>query len=73
MSEGHVYNCTRRVVEALYAVEAEYIHWPSAAERRQESAANEEKARFIGAVGKLDGTDIILAEKPGGIFHPNDF
>lgn len=34
---------------------------------------NQDRERFFGIVGKVDGTDIILQYKPGGIFHGKHF
>lgn len=66
VSEGHISNCVRRVVYALFQLREKYIRWPLEDERRNESLANQERAGFLGAVGKADGTDIVLHYKPGG-------
>ena len=66
VSEGHINNCVRRVIYALFELRDKYICWPSREARRLESLQNQERAGFIGAVGKVDGTDIVFHYKPGG-------
>lgn len=73
VSEGHVYKCTKRVIVALARIYKTYIRWPNERERMQESIFNDEKAGLIGAIGSVDGTDIVLAEKPCGEFNPETF
>ena len=68
VSEGHIYNCTRRVVEALFNLQDQLITWPNSRKQLHESMVNDEREGFIGAVGKVDGTDIILKFKPSGHF-----
>ena len=34
---------------------------------------NQDRKGFLGAVGKVDGTDIVLHYKPGGKFHGEHF
>ena len=63
--EGHFFNCTYRVVTALYRLRNRVICWPDEIARRRESMINHNRGGFIGAVGKLDGTDIVLENKPG--------
>ena len=66
VSEGHINNCTRRVVKALFQKREDFIQWPDTEERRKESFSNSERGGFSGCIGKVDGTDIVLAFKPGG-------
>ena len=66
VSEGHISNCVRRVVYALFQLPKKYIQWPLEDKRRNESLANQEHARFLGAIGKADETDIVLHYKPRG-------
>ena len=66
MSEGHTNNDIRRVIYALFQLRDKYICWPSREARRLESLQNQEQAGFLGAVGKVDETDIVLHYKPGG-------
>ena len=67
VSEGHVFDCTKRVVEALCRLRNSFIKWPTARARTRESLANDTReSGFIGVVGKVDGTDIVLSTKPGG-------
>ena len=73
VSEGHISNCIKRVVAALFQLREEHIKWPSPSERRQESIKNDEREGFLGAVGKADGTDIVLQYKPGGVFDGEAF
>ncbi len=34
---------------------------------------NQDRGRFLGVIGKVDGTDIVLQYKPGGVFHGEHF
>lgn len=34
---------------------------------------NQNRSGFLRAIGKVDGTDIVLQYKPGGIFHGKHF
>ena len=63
-SEGHVFNCLTRVITALYDNQNYTIRWPNAERRKNISMINQAKAGFVGAVGSVDGTDIVLWEKP---------
>ena len=65
-SEGHIHKCTKRVVLALCNLKDERIRWPTAKEKTRESMKNDDRAGFIGCVGKVDGTDCAFYEKPGG-------
>ena len=73
VSEGHIYNCTRRVVYALFQLRNRFIRWPSIEQRNRESFKNYDRAGFVGAVGSLDGTDIVLDYKPGGEYQGEQF
>ena len=73
VSEGHINDCTRRVITALFQLREQYIKWPSATERRRESINNDEREGFLGAIGKADNTDIVLQCKPGGEFNDEAF
>lgn len=71
--EGHISNCTRRIVFALFQLRNSYIRWPTDNKRRIESMKNQDREGFLGAVEKVDGTDIVLWYKPGGVFHGEHF
>lgn len=43
-----------------------YIIWPTSSERRLESLENQMRKGFTGAIGTVDGTNIVLLYKPGG-------
>lgn len=73
VSEGHIINCTKRVILALCKRRDEYVQWPDAQERRLESMKNDARAGFLGCVGKADGTDIVLDRKPGGQYDGEHF
>ena len=73
VSEGHIYNSTRRVVYALFQLRNRYIKWPFPEVRHHESFKNYDRAGFVGAVGSLDGTDIVLENKPGGEYQGEQF
>lgn len=34
---------------------------------------NQGREGFLGAIGKVDGTDIVLQYKPSGVFHGEHF
>lgn len=73
VSEGHINNCTKRVVTALFQLREQYIKWSSETERRRESIKSDEREGFVGAVGKANGTDIVLQYKSGGVFDGEAF
>lgn len=73
ISEGHMYDCTLRVIEALCNLKDQLIIWPTQDKRKYESIKNSDREGFLGAVGKLDGTNIVLKFKPGGIFKGEIF
>ena len=72
-SEGHINNSTRRVIYALFQLQDSYIKWPTENEKRSENMRNQDREGFLGAIGKVDGTDIVLKYKPGGVFHGEHF
>lgn len=55
-----------RVIHALFQLRDKYIKWFNPSERRLESLENQIRKGFIGVIGKVDGTDIVLLYKPGG-------
>ena len=65
ISEGSAFNFTRRVVNALYDLRQDYIRWPDQEERKRESRSNDRRQGFKGCVGKVDGCEVNLFEKPG--------
>ena len=73
VAEGHISNCTKRVVFALFQLQDKFIKWPSADGLRQESSETDRRADFLDCVGKVDGTDVVLAFKPGGDFEGERF
>ena len=69
ISEGHVFNCTKRAIEALCRLKNDFVQWPSARARIRGSLTNNQRQDgFIGVVGKVDGTDV-LHTKPGGKYE----
>lgn len=73
VSEGHIYKTTARVVETLCKLKDEVIQWPDISDKRRESMENNQREGFLGCVGKVDGTDIALKHKPGGIYNGEIF
>ena len=73
VSEGHISNCTKRVVFALFQLQNQFIQWPDTQDLRKESLENLRRAGFLGCVGKIDGTDIGLPFKPGQDFDGEQF
>lgn len=73
ISEGHIYNTTSCVIETLCNLKDKMIIWPSTRQRKYESMINNDREGFLGTVGKIDGTDIILKHKPGGIYDGETF
>ncbi len=68
VSEGHISNCMHRVIHALFQLRNKYLYitWPTSSERRLESPENQMRKGLTGAIGKVDGSDIVLLYKPGG-------
>ena len=60
-----MYYCTLRVIKALCKLKDQLIIWPNQNNRKIESIKNSDRAGFLGSVGKLDGTDIVLKFKSG--------
>ena len=56
------------MIEALFNLKDQFITWLNSRKRLHKSMVNDERQGFIGVVGKVDGTDIILKFKPGGHF-----
>ena len=73
VSEGHMYKTTSRVVEALCNLKDKVTEWPTEDEKRMESMKNDFREGFLGCVGKPDGTDIVLKNKPGGAYNGEIF
>ena len=73
VSEGHMHKTTSRVVEALCNLKDKVIEWPNEDEKRRESMKNDSREGFLGCVGKVDGTDIVLKYKPGGVYDGEIF
>lgn len=71
--EGHVLDCTRRVVKALYKLRNEYVCWPDERRRRQESLKNDEREEFIEAVGTIDEIDAVLEFQSRGKYQGANF
>lgn len=49
------------------------IIWPLSRQKKYESMNNNSRERFLGVVGKINGIDIILKYKPGGIYKGETF
>ena len=67
VAEGTVFLCIARVVLALLRLWKSYIKWPepgSMEYRRLKNAIAEQSPYFEGCVGFVDGSEIILKEKP---------
>lgn len=63
LSEGSIYNHSRRVVTAFRKLRPLYLTWPTPDERR--TLRRHSKAfGFPGAIGALDGTHVQLLDKP---------
>ena len=73
VSEGHMHKTTSRVVEALCNLKDKVIEWPTKDEKRRESMENDTREGFLGCMGKVDGTDIVLKNKPGGVYNGEIF
>lgn len=70
VSEGLVYKSTQRVIKALCRLKNKFVKWSDSRARLRESLINEKKVSgFLGVVGKIDGTDIVLETKPGGQYE----
>lgn len=73
VSEGHVVDCTKRVILALRHLRETFVKWSNSKQRRLESLQNDDREGFIGCIGKVDGTDIVLEYKPGGVYEGEQF
>ena len=69
VSEGHVVNCISRVVTALYDQKDRHVYWPVAERRARESQLVQQRSGLVGVVGSVDGTDIVLKDKPCGLIQ----
>lgn len=61
--ERHIYDCTLQVIEALCKLKDQLITWPNQNKRKIKSMKNSDQEGFLGSVGNLDGTDIMLKFK----------
>lgn len=68
-SEGNTINQTRRVVHALFDLFEDWIVWGDDEDQLEESTANYKRMGFAGCIGKVDGTNVVLAYKPGQLNH----
>lgn len=73
VSEGHMYKTISRVVEALCNLKDKVIEWPNKDEKRRKNMKNDSRKGFLGCMGKVDGTDIVLKYKPGGVYNREVF
>jgi hypothetical protein len=67
VSEGTVFLCITLVILALLRLWKSYLKWPepgSTEYRGLKSAIAEQSPYFEGCVGFVDGSEIILTEKP---------
>jgi hypothetical protein len=64
VSAGTVVNYTHRVITAIYDILKDLINWPNADERLVISARFYTKYGLRGAVGAVDGTHVVLSQKP---------
>ncbi len=61
ISEKHIFDCTKRVVEALCRLKEKFIIWLDERTRIKESLQNQKKQRdFIEVVSKMNETNIVL-------------
>lgn len=73
ISKRYMYDCTLQVIVTLINLKNQLIIWPNHDKKKIESMKNNDRERFLGAVGKLDGINIMLKLKPGGIFKKRNF
>lgn len=64
VSEGTIVNATRRVMDAILSLEDKYLRWYTAEESADMKQRIRQKVGFRHCLGFLDGTTIVLAEKP---------
>lgn len=64
MSYGTVCLCTERVITAILSFRDGIISWPGEEERNRISRRHELRFGLKGAVGILDGTPIVLSQRP---------
>ena len=64
VSEKHVFDCIKRVIEALCRLKNRFVKWPNERNRTRESLINNKRQyEFIEVVDKVNGTDIALSIK----------
>ena len=61
--EGHIHNCTRKVVMTLCKKRDQYVKWSKEKKRKRESMINDARQDFIECIEKLNDSDIVLARK----------
>jgi hypothetical protein len=64
ISEGAVISYTRRVIIAIFSLQAMAVTWPDTIERLEISKRLDERYGLLGAVGIIDGTPIVLGQRP---------
>jgi predicted DNA-binding protein YlxM (UPF0122 family) len=61
VSEEHIFDCIKRVVEALCRLRERFITWSDERTRIRESLQNQKRQRgFIEVVSKVNETNIVL-------------
>lgn len=65
IGNGTVTLYSSRVIKALNSLTDQFIKWPGAIERRKIATRIHEKHGIPGCVGVVDGTHILLSQRPG--------
>eukprot|EP01035_Chromulina_nebulosa_P002733 gene2733-3722_t len=65
ISNGSVWNYTKRVIEAILTLTPDYVYWPDADKRRAIAARFYAKHGLSNCVGIVDGTPVVFMQRPG--------
>jgi hypothetical protein len=61
ISEEHLFNCIKRVIEALCRLKDQFVKWSNSRARTRKSLQNNERQKnFIDAVNKINETNVVL-------------
>ena len=65
ISNGSVWNFTKRVITAIRSLTADYVYWPDEGQRIRIAKRFFQKHGLKYCVGIVDGTPVIFLQKPG--------
>lgn len=71
--QDHMHKTTLQIIESLCNLKDVGIEWPNKDAKRKKSIENVIGEGFLGCVRKVDGTNIILKNKPGVFYNKKIF